>query len=372
MSSPANGMVERIGDDTVVWFVSDLHMGDGTPSDVFFGKDRHLMALVQRVEREGGLLVVAGDALDFHQAWTFTRIMRAHQELLGALSRLGNAGRLIYVIGNHDYDISLYRKILNFRVCEELHIGDQILVQHGYQYDPYISNKLHSSHTATKVHHLLERYLGTWLRIPLGEFYTLGNRVAFWAVHKIALVLLLLSRVTGGGESFQRQLDFWARSNMGDPMCIFRPVWDRVRSGPWRYIVCGHSHLPGIVRHEDRAYVNTGSWTFASSHYVRYDPATGFECRDWITGRQFASEFYRPCLDGSLDRRDFWTWWRENYMGWLRFREGEERRGRLRGWESFIRDHQLMARLYPLDRSPLSLGDGGPSVDDDTAASSPG
>ena len=29
---------------------------------------------------------------------------------------------------------------------------------------------------------------------------------------------------------------------------------------------------------------------------------------------------------------DFWQWWRENYMGLLRFREGEERRGRLRGW----------------------------------------
>jgi len=32
-------------------------------------------------------------------------------------------------------------------------------------------------------------------------------------------------------------------------------------------------------------------------------------------------------------------------MGLLRFREGEERRGRFRGWESYIRDYQYLARF---------------------------
>ena len=49
--------------------------------------------------------------------------------------------------------------------------------------------RLEGSHVATKVHHLLERYLNTWLRIPLGEFYTFGNRAMFWLVHKLALGL---------------------------------------------------------------------------------------------------------------------------------------------------------------------------------------
>ncbi len=365
--------IERIAADQKIWFISDLHMGDGTPCDVFFGKDRHLLALVETVEREGAILVVVGDAMDFHQAWTFTRILRAHQELLGAMSRLGRQGRLLYVIGNHDYDIALYRQVLNFRVCEELHIGNQILVQHGYQYDPFIGTALDGTHVATKVHHLIERYLNTWLRIPLGEFYTVGNRVLFWLVHKIALGLGGYGRAMKAigfprsHDHIERQLNYWARSNMGDPMCIYRPIQQRLRDDTWTYILCGHSHLPGIVPEGDRAYVNTGSWSFASSHYVVWDNQQ-FVVRDWITGRVFKDEFYEPLLDGTIDEKDFWQWWRENYMGYFRFREGEERRGRLRGWESYVRDHQYLAQLEPLPQKlPPNIAPIETGLVDDTA-----
>lgn len=346
-------VVEQIPDDRELWFISDLHLGDGTPSDAFFGKDQHLIALIETVERNGALMIIGGDAVDFHQAWSFTRILRAHQELLSAMSRLARSGRLIYVVGNHDYDLSLYRDILNFRVCDELRVGDQILVQHGYQYDPFLQKELESGQLTTKVHHLVERYLDTWLRIPLGEFYTLSNRFVFWLAHKVALakwVWAQVARVVGlehHAKASMRQLDFWARSNMGDPMCIFRPIMQRLADDRYRYIVCGHSHLPGIVHQDGRAYLNTGSWTFASSHYVVWDRKE-WQCRDWITGREFSDHFYRPLLDGTIDEKDFWQWWRENYMGLLRFREGEERRGRLRGWESYIRDYQHLSHFQPM------------------------
>jgi len=267
-------VTERIPAEGPVWFISDLHLGDGTPSDAFFGKDRHLMALVDTVVEQGGILVIGGDAVDFQQAWTFTRILRAHQELLSSLSRIARDGRLIYVVGNHDYDLSMYRDILNFRVCDELVVGDDILVQHGFQYDPFLQKDLDKGQLSTKMHHLMERYLGTWLRIPLGEFYTLANRLLFWMIHKAALATWAwaqAARAVGAkrsADASMRQLDFWARSNMGDPMCIFRPIMQRLREDRWRYIVCGHSHLPGLIRQGERAYVNTGSWTFASSHYV--------------------------------------------------------------------------------------------------------
>ena len=128
-------VVETIPDDRPVWFISDLHIGDATPCDVFFGKDHHLMALIRRVKDEGATLVIAGDAIDFHQAWSCTRVLRAHQELFSALSELAREGRVYYVIGNHDYEINLFKEILQFRVCDELHIGDRILCVHGWQYD---------------------------------------------------------------------------------------------------------------------------------------------------------------------------------------------------------------------------------------------
>lgn len=343
-------VVEKIRDDGVIWFISDLHLGDGTPSDAFFGKDQQLIALVERIERADGMLVIGGDAVDFHQAWSFTRILRAHQELFGALSRLARAGRLIYLVGNHDYDLTLYREILDFRVCDELQIGDTILVQHGYQYDPLLQRDLERGHTSTKVHHLIERYLDTWIRIPLSEFYTFANRLLFWGVYQIALVTWAWAQAArflgyrASADAAMRRLDFWARSNMGDPMCIFRPIMERLRTDRWTTIVCGHSHLPGIVRQGDRAYVNSGSWTFASSHYLVLEDGA-FSCRDWITGRVFADDLYKPLLDGTIDEKDFWQWWSENYMGLLRFREGEEQRGRLRGWESYIRDYQHLSHF---------------------------
>lgn len=361
--------VEHLSADQEIWFISDLHLGDGTPSDAFFGKDRHLQALVERVDQRGATLVIGGDAMDFHQAWSFTRILRAHQELLGAMSKLAREGRLVYVIGNHDYDITLYRELLNFRVCDELHIGDQILVQHGFQYDPFLHDALEGTHLGTKIHHLFERYLDTWIRIPLGEFYTFSNRLLFWLTHKLALLAFAAAwtmrklGMKASAASAEATLDFWARSNMGDPMCIFKPAMERLSRGPWPILLCGHSHLPGIVERDGKRYANTGSWTFASSQYIVWRDGD-LRCFDWITGREYGDQLYQPLLDGTIDEKNFWQWWRENYMGWLRFREGEERRGRFRGWESYIRDHQELGSVPEMQRAPLGplepLADSGP------------
>ena len=352
-------VVESVSPDQRIWFISDLHIGDATPCDAFFGKDRHLIALIERAEREGALLVIVGDAIDFNQAWSMSRVLAAHQDLFAAMSRLAKEGRLIYVIGNHDYEINLFQKILSFRVCDELHIGDEVLVLHGWQFDPYMRDTVgHGHEWSTTVHHLAERYLNTWLRVPLGEFYTLGNRLMFWMAHKLALLAKLYTgamKVLGlprSAKQLDGYLDYWAQGNMGDSMGMFRPVREALTHGDWKSILCGHSHLPGIVPLDGRVYVNTGSWTFASSHFVIWDSGT-WSCGDWITGRQIGAEFYEPLIDGHLYDKDFWQWWRENYMGLLRFREGEERKGRLRGWESYIRDFQHLSQLQPLSVSPL-------------------
>jgi UDP-2,3-diacylglucosamine pyrophosphatase LpxH len=359
-------VTETIADDACVWFISDLHLGDGTPSDAFFGKDRHLLALVRRVQREGSTLVIAGDALDLQQAWSITRILRAHQDLLAAMSSLAREGRLLYIVGNHDQDVSLYRDLLHFRVCDAIHIGDRVLVTHGHEHDPFIGSNLESSDIATRLHHLVERYLDTWLRFPLGEFYSVPNRFVTWVGHKLGVSVLAARAILtplgfpGVGQRTLDHLNYWARSNMGDPMCMVQPILRKLHEGPWQYMVCGHSHLPGVVPHPlspSRAYVNLGSWTFASSQYGIWSEGR-MEVRDWITGREYADELYRPVLTGAL-----WQWWRENYMGWLRFREGEERRGSLRGWESYVRDYQSLAQVPdPRQREPAALADGPPTT----------
>jgi hypothetical protein len=242
-------------------------------------------------------------------------------------------------------------------VCDELHVGDQILVQHGYQYDPVVGGRLEGSHLVTKVHHLVERWLNTWIRIPLGEFYTLPNRVFVWLLHALAVAMWAWDtgcKQIGLPSPFEgalRALDFAARSNQGDSMCIFRPIVERLRTDRWPAILCGHSHVAGKVRVGDRWYVNTGSWTFGSAQYVVWDKGE-FIVRDWLSGRDYGHELYLPILDGTLDEKDFWQWYRENDLGWLRYREGEEKRGKLRGWQTWMREAQARAEVVPRPKRP--------------------
>ena len=50
--------------------------------------DTPLLAAPERL-REGALLVIVGDAIDFHQAWSFTRVLRSEE----FASAAGGGGR---------------------------------------------------------------------------------------------------------------------------------------------------------------------------------------------------------------------------------------------------------------------------------------
>lgn len=351
-------VVREVPADRTVWFVSDLHLGDGTPSDAFFGKDALLVALLERAEAEGAVVVVNGDAIDFPQAWGFMRVMRAHPKVLSTMSRLSRAGQLYYVIGNHDYDLALLRDVLDLQVADELHLGTEVLVRHGYEYDPYITEMLEAGQWHTYAHHLVERALGTWLRLPLGEFYTLPNRILFWLGHKVALVaraFQVLGRRLGVdtpvSDELLANLDFWIWGNQGDSMGIFRPAMQDLANGPWRALVCGHSHVPGVVRHGDKIYANSGSWTFGAAQYAVWD-GHDLTVHDWITGRRYEDELYKALTDPPIWERGFMSWWSTSYLGWLRFAEGERRRGELRGWELQTRENQHLGELRALPEPP--------------------
>ncbi len=351
-------VVRELPSDRTVWFISDLHLGDGTPSDAFLGKDAQLVALLERAELEDVLVVVNGDAIDFPQAWGFMRVLRAHPKVLATMSRLSRDGRLVYVIGNHDYDLVLLRDVLGLAVADELHLGTEVLVRHGYEYDPYVSEMLDHGQWHTYVHHLAERALGSWIRLPLGEFYSWPNRLVFWLGHKMGLVARLHQIIgrrfdlpTPVADELLANLDFWCWGNQGDSMGIFRPIIQDLTTGPWRAIVCGHSHVPGVVRVGDRMYANSGSWTFGSAQYAVWD-GSDLTVHDWISGRTYEDELYRAMEDPPIWERDFLTWWRESYLGRFRFVEGERKRGRLRAWEVQAREGQRLGELRSLPEPP--------------------
>ncbi|MES2639173.1 MAG: UDP-2,3-diacylglucosamine diphosphatase [Myxococcota bacterium] len=329
-------VVRRIKADRPVWIVSDLHLGNGGRSDSFMGKDRALFALLDQVRAAGATLVINGDAIDFLQAGDFTAVLRAHGKLLRAFADLAATNGVWYVVGNHDHDLHVYRDLLRFDVCDELWIGDDTLVEHGHGFDPWIGANLNESDTATRFHHWIEHTFGTWIRLPLADFYTRGNRVSFWLFHKYTLWLTLRNRmlrrigIEGPVKKAEFFVDYWVRNEAGDPMLMFRPAVQEARKRGATTVVCGHSHMPANVLHEGIRFVNCGSWTFGWAQYAVLEGGTA-KVRDWLSGREYGDELYRPLLDGDLDKLTFERWWRNQYLGWFRYRSGELRRTGLHG-----------------------------------------
>lgn len=323
--------VKRLSPDRPIYLISDMHLGDGTATDIFMAKDAQLMALLAKVRDEGARLVIAGDAIDTHQALGITRVLRAHGPLIRAISELADSNGVVYLTGNHDNDLALFRDILRWEVVDQVWIGADICVQHGHAFDPFIGPNLHSSDFATRVHHLVERLLGTWIRIPLSDFYTPANRFFYWLCYQgwrgLKLRNALFRRIgladrARAAEDFVR---YWVRWEAGDPMGMFRPALAWARANRVHAVVCGHAHMPGRVEVDGTVYVNTGSWTYAWAQYAHWD-GHDFRVRDWLSGREYQDELYRLTLDGELDHLDLDRWWRNQYLGWFRFRTGELRR----------------------------------------------
>ena len=111
----------------LIYVISDLHLGDGTRSDVFslgdsITKRDHMRSLIKEVKENDGHLLIVGDLLDLQQGWSIDRVVTANAILLRELSDLGADGRLTYIWSELDEDLSYYQELLNIIVAQEVHI----------------------------------------------------------------------------------------------------------------------------------------------------------------------------------------------------------------------------------------------------------
>lgn len=313
-----------------IYFVSDIHLGDGSHTDIFLTKDEQFLALLDRVEADGSALVILGDFLDLEQAWYFTRIVRAHREVITRLTKLAEKMRVIYVYGNHDPDVVLFRDILKMELCDKVEIDGHVLAVHGYEFDSYVGQRFEESGWATRLMTLYERIFRTRIRLPLRDNYTLSNRFVHvllaWCSHWGSWMGALGSRVgrPGWGARLREVVSFWTRGVLGDPMGITLPAVEWLaQDAQFDTVVCGHSHVPGVVdTGNGQTFVNTGSWSFGNSQYGILT-ARGFELHDWISGRRIFDENYRAIFEGRAEA-GYLDWYADQYLGYLRFRCGEE------------------------------------------------
>jgi hypothetical protein len=93
-----------VADALSVYLISDLHIGDGSETDIFDArKADSLAALFQHVAERRSSLVVLGDGLDGLQRHSLQAIMEIRKPLLKLLRRIP---QVTMIPGNHDYQLS--------------------------------------------------------------------------------------------------------------------------------------------------------------------------------------------------------------------------------------------------------------------------
>ncbi len=312
-----------------MYFISDLHIGDGSYSEPLRKKEL-LIKFLRMVQEEDAQLVLVGDGLDLHQAFHgLSSIIEGNSKIF---TQLRSMNSFHYVRGNHDHDMTILQGLIEFSLHNEPVVDNKIHVQHGHQYDPYISNNLEESSLFTIFHHLTERILNCQFRLPIENHYNFENRCAFWFFHKLVIATEFITKINsylGWKDRIKGLRDFfhhWSMNQVSDPANIFENVRAECLKSKYPFLLVGHSHFPGKITFSNgNTYVNTGSWTWNSSQYAVWN-GTDIEVRDFDSGQIYTDSSYKDLSQRVSHHLDFLKWWNENYMGWLRFRNAEYRR----------------------------------------------
>ena len=313
----------KLEEDCKAIIVSDLHIGDGTPSEPFRRKDQSFRDFLDHTGRNADALIIAGDFFDLGQAWSLKRIFAAHERMLSELVALSRRIPVFYLFGNHDDSLRESSLIPRFNYGSRLTIGGRFLVEHGHGFDPLNRPGNRVGAWGSWVHSQLERLLRSPLRIPMWKHDYWSTRLGHWLLFRYGKLVELqanIYRAAGRNEQADKCfafLDYWGSGEWGNPFGLVENVETFLRNSPFEAVVCGHSHQPGRVQLDGGIYVNSGSWTFDESSFVEYDHGR-FTVKTWPDGRVIEDDEYRGFL-GPNRHKGFFDWWNQHYRGWLRY-----------------------------------------------------
>jgi UDP-2,3-diacylglucosamine pyrophosphatase LpxH len=210
-------------DDVAVYdciVISDLHLG----SDVCQARllEEFLIWAVDHCRE----LVINGDIFD---DLNFKRLTKRHFACLKVIRRNSDREdlRVVWVRGNHDGPADIISHIVGVEILDEYVYDNgliQLLILHGDQFDTIITDY-------------------PWLtEVACGMFYFIQK----WMPHNAARWIRRITKK-------------WQRNSQ----LIQRRASEYAASRGFRYVTCGHTHLPLIAESDGILYVNTGTWTEA-------------------------------------------------------------------------------------------------------------
>jgi len=124
--------------------ISDLHTGDGSKRDDFLKNNDLLINILKDYYfPEKFTLILNGDIEELHK-FSYSQIYKNHLELYKLFDLFFQSGRLLKIVGNHDYELLLmkdytYRDVLHHAVCFQYR-KNSLLVFHGHQASSFYEN----------------------------------------------------------------------------------------------------------------------------------------------------------------------------------------------------------------------------------------
>ena len=198
--------------------ISDLHLG----SDVCQAKllEEFLIWAVDRCQE----LVINGDIFD---DLNFKRLTKRHFACLKVIRRNSDREdfRLVWVRGNHDGPADIVSHIVGVEILDEYVFDNhqiQLLILHGDQFDTFTTGYPWLTEIACGIFYYIQKYM--------------PHRAARW-VRRIS-------------KRWQRNSEL-----------VERRAIEYARSKGFRYVTCGHTHLPLVSESDGILYLNSGTWS---------------------------------------------------------------------------------------------------------------
>ncbi len=200
--------------------ISDLHLGSAVCQAKLL--EEFLIWAVVHCR----VLVINGDIFD---DLNFKRLSRRHFTCLKIIRRNSDRDdmKVVWVRGNHDGPAEIVSHIVGVEILDEYIFDNgkiQLLILHGDQFDTVV------------MEHPWLTDLACW------AFYYVQK----WMPHQAARWIRRVAK------KFQR-----------NSQVIEHRAVEYARSRGFRYVTCGHTHLPLTAEHDGVVYINSGTWTEA-------------------------------------------------------------------------------------------------------------
>lgn len=228
-----------IDDNSRMVFFSDLHRGDGGPSDAFRHNEALYLQALEQYHRRGYTYIEVGDGDELWKNPGLTHLRRAHAPVYRVLDRYRHTGRLHLLIGNHqmvgderprrdERDDLLGGEAL---LLEHGGTGQRILVTHGHQGDGAHAHLYGALRWL--VRHFWRRLQDRGMRTALPEPET-QHQEKCWV----------------------RWAAAWSRRNQSG---IEGRIKSWLASVPGLAVICGHTHRAAFANPGEQPYFNCGS-----------------------------------------------------------------------------------------------------------------